>query len=124
MEAEGNKLFLSPASAPVPRRPPSEPDDPVNLNIRCFLSKIPLGFEAPVEEAGDPVLQAFNVNGYKRVQVFPKRRNELSVYFEALDKCFTLVSDVVYGFLNSHPVVFRKDNDHVPGLTASLFNVV
>ena len=55
--------FLNPASAHRPRRPSREPDDSMDFDVGCFLPKIPLGFEAPVEKAGDPVLQTFDING-------------------------------------------------------------
>jgi len=35
-----------------------------------------------------------------------------------------MVGDVVYGFLDPHPVKFHEDNDHVPSFSASLFHVV
>ena len=54
---------LNPASARRPRRPSREPDDSMNFYIGCFLPEISLSFEAPVEKAGDPVLQAFDING-------------------------------------------------------------
>jgi len=96
----------------------------VNLNIRCFLPEIPLRFEAPVKKTGDPVLQTFDVNGDERVQVFPKRRDEFPVRFEAFDESFALARDVVYGLLNSHSVEFHENDDHVPSLSASLFDIV
>ena len=54
--------FLNPASARRPRRPAREPDDSMDFDVGCLLPKISLGFEAPVEKAGDPVLQAFDIN--------------------------------------------------------------
>ena len=96
----------------------------MDLSIGCFLPKIPLGFEAPVKKAGDPVLQAFNVNSDEGVQVFPKRRNEFPACFEASDESLAPATDVVHGFLNFHSVEFHEDNDHVPGFPASLFTIV
>jgi len=78
--AEGRKeqvpkeisYFLNPASARRPRRPSREFDDSMDFHIGCFLPKISLGFEAPVEKASDPVLQAFDINSDEGIQVFPE----------------------------------------------------
>ena len=96
----------------------------MDFDIRRFLPEIPLGFEAPVEKASDPVLQAFDINGDEGIQVFPERRNELPAFFEPFDEGLALFGDVVHGFLDSHPVKFHEDNDHVPSLSAGLFNIV
>jgi len=130
--AEGRKeqmpkeisYFLYPASARRPRRPSREPDDSMDFNVGCFLPKISLGFEAPVEKADNPVLQAFDINSDEGIQVFPKRRNEFPVFFEPFDESLALVGDVVHGFLDSHPMEFHEDNDHVPSFSTSLFDIV
>ena len=70
------------------------------------------------------MLQAFDVNGDKGVQVFPKGRNEFPIFFEAFDENLASIGDVVYGFLESHPVEFHEDNDHVPSFSAGLFDIV
>ena len=96
----------------------------MDFNIRCFFPKISFGFEAPVEKAGDPVLQAFDINVNEGIQVFPKRRNEFPGFFEPFDESLAFVGDVIHGFLDPHPVVFHEDNDHVPSFSAGLFDVV
>lgn len=119
-----NKLFLSPAPASRSGSSSREPDDSMNLNIWCFLPEIPLRFEAPVKEAGNPVLQAFDVCGDEGVQVLPEGGKESLVFIETLDQGFALFRYVVDGLLNSHPAELHKNDDHVPSLPAGLLHVI
>lgn len=124
MNVEENNLFLSPAPAPRPCGTSRKLDDPVNLNVWCFFPEIPLRFETPIKEAGDPMLQTFDVNGDEGVQVLPEGREESLIFFEAIDKDLTPLRDMVHGFLNSHPTEFHKNDDHIPSLPARLFDIV
>jgi hypothetical protein len=121
---KGISYFLRPASASRQHRSSRKLDNSMDLNIWCLLPEVSLRLETPVKEAGDPMLQTFDVNCDEWVYVFPEGRNKLFIFFEVFDEGFALFRNMVHGILNSHFTEFHKDNDHVTGLPASLFHVI